>query len=323
MALNLKFATYQVSRNCDCFFFYDTTGDYNADTNPGGWGAPNAEKADMVAFTVKILTADGQVFNATYQTSLVPIPTIDSPLAICSTNFTKTGTEAVPTTLCDVCPQGSGSGFATIGTYTGTTNDILSKMADGCVELTYEVLTLDGYSCEACDYAAAITTAYSPINGINYSIWANVNGVLLNYTSRFQYNSVDETYDYSIEATCDVLTAWQVRKGTLTVLQTGSFTQSNCETITVDPIIPTVYASASHNTTFVCSTQDRYNELVLRIETMDCVNCNPTDNETACDLMKVGALLTAAVNGSCNCDCTNKQIAIAGNILSAIENECP
>jgi len=38
----------------DGFYFYDTTGRYLLDTNPGGWGAPNIEYSDVDSAELKV-----------------------------------------------------------------------------------------------------------------------------------------------------------------------------------------------------------------------------------------------------------------------------
>jgi hypothetical protein len=49
--------------------FEDTTGDYDADDNPGGYGAPNPTYADIVSTLIKFTKSDGTVVNIT---SFVP-----------------------------------------------------------------------------------------------------------------------------------------------------------------------------------------------------------------------------------------------------------
>ena len=55
--LDLKFTICQ--KQCDELLFTDTTGDYVAVTNEGGWGAPNLDRANVTSSFLNILGPDG------------------------------------------------------------------------------------------------------------------------------------------------------------------------------------------------------------------------------------------------------------------------
>lgn len=61
MALSLKFTITQRPEGLGATFT-DTTGDYDATTNPGGWGAPNPEKSDVVSANMTIFKPDPVTF---------------------------------------------------------------------------------------------------------------------------------------------------------------------------------------------------------------------------------------------------------------------
>ena len=67
---------YKVNQKLGCgsFDFKDTTGAYNEDTNPGGYGAPNPGYGDITATLIKVTLGDGTVVNIT-----TFIPTADEP----------------------------------------------------------------------------------------------------------------------------------------------------------------------------------------------------------------------------------------------------
>lgn len=50
---------------CSSFDFKDTTGTYNATTNPGGYGTPNAAYADIISTLIKVTLADGTIKEIT------------------------------------------------------------------------------------------------------------------------------------------------------------------------------------------------------------------------------------------------------------------
>lgn len=62
MAFQLKF-TANLGSDCKSIIILDTTGDYNAVTNPTGWGTPNPEKADVASAYISIINL---TTNTTY-----------------------------------------------------------------------------------------------------------------------------------------------------------------------------------------------------------------------------------------------------------------
>lgn len=58
MAVVLSFEICE-SSGCNSLIFKETTGAYNASTNPTGWGAPNKSTSDAVSAVLTILLGDG------------------------------------------------------------------------------------------------------------------------------------------------------------------------------------------------------------------------------------------------------------------------
>lgn len=49
----------------DTIFIVDVTGDYNAVTNPNGWGSPNLDRSDLTAITAVVTYPDATTDNLT------------------------------------------------------------------------------------------------------------------------------------------------------------------------------------------------------------------------------------------------------------------
>lgn len=62
MAVILSFEICQ-SGGCDSLIFKETTGIYNATTNPNGWGAPNEATSDATEATLEIELGDGSLYT--------------------------------------------------------------------------------------------------------------------------------------------------------------------------------------------------------------------------------------------------------------------
>jgi len=60
MALTLKFSICSTG-NCQTFQFTETTGTYDASTNPGGWGAPNVDITTALTAILTIVQPDNTV----------------------------------------------------------------------------------------------------------------------------------------------------------------------------------------------------------------------------------------------------------------------
>lgn len=317
MALQLKFRTSQTSRDCDCFYIWDDTGTYDATTNPGGYGTPNIDTTDVVQWTVTI--NDG--FNLWTYTSTAAVPLgIENAVRICASAFTNSGdsTNATSST-CDVCPEGSSRGMTAIG-LTPPTDEIMGTITDRCVSVTYTIFTETTITCTACDYSIAISES-TVTPALGETIWLNVNGVWVDYTSQFVFDT--NQWEYSIADSCDEITGYRIVNVNGVPGVTVPVIGTSCGDKTINPTEPTKYASVENNTTFTCHTSDRLSALVLELETSDCVNCNTLADERLCDLMKVRSLLEAAQAGYCNCDCANKLLRMSDQILTKIENDCP
>ena len=71
MALVLNFEICQTA-DCKTFTFTETTGVYNASTNPTGWGAPNPLTSNATSATLAINIAGGTVYTLNLFTSSFP-----------------------------------------------------------------------------------------------------------------------------------------------------------------------------------------------------------------------------------------------------------
>ncbi len=81
MAFQPKF-TVSLGSDCHSFIITDTTGNYNASTNPTGWGTPNPATSDVTRITLSVtnlytgVTYDDIVALA-YTTAVTVFPTSD------------------------------------------------------------------------------------------------------------------------------------------------------------------------------------------------------------------------------------------------------
>lgn len=71
MSLQLSFC-YTNSSDCKSILFKESTGTYNVDTNPGGWGTPNTDIADIVSAELVITKPDGDEVTITLDSALFP-----------------------------------------------------------------------------------------------------------------------------------------------------------------------------------------------------------------------------------------------------------
>jgi len=81
MAFQPKF-TVSLGSDCHSFIITDTTGNYNASTNPTGWGTPNPATSDITRITLSVknlytnITYDN-IVALTYTTAVTVFPTSD------------------------------------------------------------------------------------------------------------------------------------------------------------------------------------------------------------------------------------------------------
>lgn len=81
MAFRAKICV-QLSDDCTTAYFFDTTGVYNAITNPTGYGTPNPEVSDFTTATLTLLLAGATVAEAPIDIFGSPaFPTDDSTIA--------------------------------------------------------------------------------------------------------------------------------------------------------------------------------------------------------------------------------------------------
>jgi len=86
MALQANFYTTQ-GNDCSTFVLTNSTGDYSALNNPGGFGTPNPDVADILTCTADITLPDGTVFTDVVCT----LPSVGTETEFDATDFSLTG----------------------------------------------------------------------------------------------------------------------------------------------------------------------------------------------------------------------------------------
>ncbi len=86
------------SRDCRIFKFYDTTGKYNASTNPGGYGTPNPPVNTITGASVDITPyLKDTTYNAILFSTLIPFPNTDGfPAIVANTSFGLSTSQPIP-----------------------------------------------------------------------------------------------------------------------------------------------------------------------------------------------------------------------------------
>lgn len=59
LVLQSEYSATNTDGNCDVIIIEDSTGDYNAVDNPGGWGAPNPERSEYALYSVLTKKIEG------------------------------------------------------------------------------------------------------------------------------------------------------------------------------------------------------------------------------------------------------------------------
>jgi len=162
MALQLSFQICQ-SNTCDALTFVETTGAYNATTNPGGWGAPNATLADVTSVTFTILLASGNSYTLDWTSG--DFPTTDTTFEFELTNSTFGYTDGgkiddqIITFTYTVIANGT--------TYTQTVHQAFYCQVQCCVYSMFKDLNV---TCDACSQSKTkAIDAYLLLKGLIYS----------------------------------------------------------------------------------------------------------------------------------------------------------
>lgn len=316
MATRVSFHTSQNFGECNCFIFEDNTGNISL-TNPGGYGAPNLEITDVTKTEIYITTVSGIKYkvNKIYKPDRLPIKICTSDLVDFENvqqqiidpgcGCTKTVTVFQPRT----CPD------PLIPTNCEPVKKCGGPIADGCNFIEYYVFA-NTTSKRVCDYK---------VEGIflqeGQKLWANKNGTLVDVTELIE----DGTY--IVEQTNDKYIEWLV-KSDQTVDQSGTFTQLNCNIITLAEPEEVIVSYAIKNVVFLCNTETRLSRATykINIENEECTNC--LKNGLLRD--QVNSLLALAIskfqviknNPGCNCACINSNIKQINHILDRIYGDC-
>lgn len=137
MALSLAVTITEQFPTCSGIYFEDTTGDYNADTNPGGYGGPNPEESAITSTNI-YMTAPGTSTEILVKTDYLPT---DGQVDITCSDYI----EAVGDTPIEVDPTqdccGDATSDPTLDCYTDDPHDTCFRF--GCWTIRYDVL-VDG-----------------------------------------------------------------------------------------------------------------------------------------------------------------------------------
>lgn len=167
MALEIKF-TVTLGSDCHSFIITDTTGNYNASTNPTGWGTPNPATSDVTRITLSVknlytnITYDN-IVSLTYTDPVVVFPTSDLEI-----DGVSIGDVVMPDGLYEFTYTIVISGTTT---YSATSNNIL--LCESCCKIKTLASELD-LDCGCCNDPCAddiwkFLQVYTELKIIEYS----------------------------------------------------------------------------------------------------------------------------------------------------------
>lgn len=197
----------------------------------------------------------------------------------------------------------------------------LQAIPDGCYTIDYKVYAMEKLHVQTCDYHIL-----APEFIAGYTIWLNVNGSWINFTSLFSPND-DEIMQLVLTESNFSISAMEIRSGSTVIASQAAedFLVNECEVeqiITENEILIGEY---SHSTIFLCHIQDALGSAIKKvvIKNDKCNNClkNVTEKE-AVSLLAVAIAKLQAVGNNCNCLCVHDTIKAVAEIIKNVVGEC-
>lgn len=163
MALEISFQICQ-SNTCNSLTFVETTGAYNATSNPTGWGAPNATLASVTSAELEITLASGDSYTIDLlATGLFPTDDTTFEYELTNSDFGYTNgakiDDQIITFVYTVVANGT--------TYTQTVYQAFYCQVQCCVYSMFKDLNV---TCDAClTSKTKAIDAYLLLKGLIYS----------------------------------------------------------------------------------------------------------------------------------------------------------
>lgn len=164
MALGLSFQICQ-SSDCSELTFVETTGVYNATSNPTGYGAPNALTSDATAATLTVTLASGSSYVIDLlATTFFPSSDITFEYALSNADFGGVASSAIDDQIINFLYTVTTAS----ATYTTSFSQAFYCQVQCCVMSMFADIDVDCDSCTKSKTDAALK-AYALLKGLIYS----------------------------------------------------------------------------------------------------------------------------------------------------------
>ncbi len=282
MALVPRLQLSEDCARCGCIVAKDITGVYNANTNTGGFGSPNIAFSDVDYIDFQVINVSTGV--ATNISGNGYLASACSPEMILCGGVTS-HTETIGG--CSLCPE----------EITVTTANV-PVFGAGCYVVRELIYTSLDYSLTTCDYAASFNQSLLDTEGSPRQFQVKQDGVWLVKEPTL----TGTTYTWTANETSG-LTEWRIVDSGGNLIQSGTFTVTDCSTATVTPDEPrlTYWGEAAIRITCPIERMITAKSNEIMNACADCLDKQYTSQEVA-KIALCRSILAGMKDISCSCN---------------------